>query len=182
MLVLTLVFVGPPVAAPPAYAHGGDETEEGYLLVQQAQAHLAHDTSHTGMDLAMEKIDDALATKDQEGVAVGEVRQAKRALAAGDIDSTRALLQASIQDALGSLPPATGEETGTTRVVPALPGRDGLGGRDWMFLTLSVVFVVVGVLLAYRFRPADTVHQLRSRLGGADTDSARIGHEQDRRP
>jgi hypothetical protein len=48
---------------PPASAHGGDETEEGYLLVQQALGHLAHDTSHDGIALAMEKVDDALVSR-----------------------------------------------------------------------------------------------------------------------
>jgi len=35
-------------AASPAWAHGQGETEEGYLLVQQALGHLAHDTGQGG--------------------------------------------------------------------------------------------------------------------------------------
>ena len=149
---------------PPAGAHGGDETEEGYLLVQQALGHLAHETNHEGIALAMEKVDDALATDDQEGVDVAVLEQAKQALDAGQVDNARALLQSSIKEAMSDLMPATGEETGTTVIRPALPGRDGLTGRDWSFLGASVLCLLVGTWLAYRFRPADTVGELRRRL------------------
>jgi hypothetical protein len=159
---LGLLFVF--AVAVPAGAHGDGETEEGYLLVQQALAHLAHDTGHEGMDLAMEKVDDALATKDQEGVAVAEVEQAKRALKADHVERARVLLQGSITEALDNLAPAVGEETGTTVVVPALPGRSDLTGRDWTFLGSSLICLLAGALLAYRFRPADTVDELRRRL------------------
>ncbi len=131
--VLSLVL-GLVALAPPALAHGGDETQEGYLLVQQALGHLAHDTTHTGIDLAMEKVDDALAAKDQDGVAVAEVKQAKAALEAMRVEQARTLLQDSIKVALRELPAATGNETGTTAVVPELPGRDGLTGLDWLLL------------------------------------------------
>jgi len=151
---------------PPAGAHGDDETEEGYLLIQQALGHLAHDTSHTGMDLAMEKVDDALSTEDRDGVDVGEVEKAMSALERGRVDSARDLLQGSIKEAVSHMPPATGEETGTKVIVPAQPGRDGLAARDWSFLGASLTCLFFGLLLAYRFRPADTVGELRRRLDG----------------
>jgi hypothetical protein len=157
----------------PAAAHGGDESKEGYLLVQQALGHLAHDTSMTGIDLAMEKVDDALAADDQDGVAVAEVEQAKEALDAGRVGSARLLLQGSIKQALAELGPATGEQTGTTVVSPALAGRGDLTGRDWGFLAGSLVLVVVGIGLAVRFRPADTVGELRRRLGSSGTTVGR---------
>lgn len=153
--------------APPAAAHGGDETQEGYLLVQQALGHLAHDTSPTGIDLAMEKVDDALAAEDQDGVAVADVEKAKRALGAGQVEQARALLQGSIKEALSKQALPLGEQTGTTVVVPALPGRHGLSGRDWGFLIASLIFLVAGSGLAFRFRPRDTVDELRRRLGDA---------------
>jgi len=152
---------------PPANADGGDETTVGYLLVQQALGHLAHDASHDGIALAMEKVDDALETDDQDGVDVAAVEQAKAALEADQVDTARTLLQGSIQQALSELPPATGEETGTTVIVPALPGRDGLGGRDWSFIAASVICLLAGAMMAYRFRPADTVGQLRRRYEGS---------------
>lgn len=148
----------------PATAHGGDETQEGYLLVQQALAYLADDPSSDGMDLAMEKVDDTLAAEDQDGVDVAEVRQAKDALEAGDMAQAQPLLQHSIRQALAELPPATGEETGTTVVVAAQPGRGDLSAQDWAFLIASVLLLVAGVVLAYRFRPADNVGGLRRRL------------------
>lgn len=163
-LITALALLFAFALASPAGAHGGDETEEGYLLVQQALGHLAHETNHEGIALAMEKVDDALATEDHEGVDVAVLEQAKQALEAGQVDTARALLQSSIKEAVSDLMPATGEETGTAVILPALPGRDGLTGRDWSFLGGSMLCLLVGALLAYRFRPAETVGELRRRL------------------
>ncbi len=76
-----------------AQAHGDDESQEGYVLVQQALAHLAHNAGDEGINLAMEKVDDALMTEDQEGVNVAEVEQGMQALEAGQVDEARTLLQ-----------------------------------------------------------------------------------------
>ena len=151
----------------PAPAAGADEpgeTTHGYLLVQQALGHLAHDTSHEGMDLAMEKVQDALATEDHAGVDVATLQRAETALEAEQVDTARADLQASITQALSDLPPATGEDTGTTVVVPALDTRDGMSASDWLFIAISLLALVAGVLLAVRFRPADSVAELRQRM------------------
>lgn len=164
--VSALAFLVMFALAPPASADGEGETTEGYLLVQQALGHLAHDTSHEGMTLAMEKIEDALATEDQEGVDVATLEQAKTALEAEQIDPARTLLQASITQALSGLPPATGEETGTTVIEPALDTRDGMSRSDWSLIAFSLLALLAGVLLAFRFRPADTVGELRRRMDG----------------
>jgi len=169
VLVASLALFGLFGVAPPASAHGGNESNEAYVLVLQALGHLAHDTGHEGMDLAMEKIDDALAAEDQDGVAVTEVKQAKQALEAEQIGLARTLLQSSIKVALSQLGPARGEQTGTTVVVPALAGREGLSGRDWGFLGASLIFLLIGLGLAYRFRPVDTVGELRQRAGLSET-------------
>lgn len=161
-IVVILLFVV--FTAPPASAHGGDESTEGYLLVQQALGHLAHDASANGIDLAMEKVGDALETDDQEGVSVPEVEQARTALEAGNATEARALLQNSIEEAVSGLPRATGNETGTTTVVPELPGRSGLGGQDWLFLLLSIGAVLVGSWLAFLFKPHESIGVLRSLL------------------
>lgn len=150
--------------APAAQAHGEDETTVGYQLVQQALGHLAHDTSSTGIDLAMEKVDDALSTADQAGVDVPELRQGRAALKAGDANHARILLQDSIKQALDQLPSATGNQTGTTTVTPELSGRSGLHAQDWVFLAASTVVLLLGGWLAYAFRPHDTIRVLRSRL------------------
>ena len=77
LVVVAMVLLGVSAAAMPASAHGTDESKEGYVLIQQALGHLAHDGGHVGMDAAMEKVDDALAAMDHDGVDVAEVEQAK---------------------------------------------------------------------------------------------------------
>ena len=172
MAVAAIGLLGPLVAAAPASAHGGDETTEGYLLVQQALGHLAHDTTMSGVELAMEKVDDALATGNQKGVNVAELKQGKAALKVGDVAKARTLLQGSIRDALASLAPATGNETGTRQVEPGLSGRSGLRAQDWALLAGSVAVLLLGVWLAFRFRPHDTIRTLRAHLSPAVTDSS----------
>ena len=161
VLALVLTAVLPTV---PAWAHGEGETKVAYVLVQQALGHLAHGTGHVGMDQAMEKINDALDTTDNAGVDLALVKQAKAALEAEDIGQTRALLEQSIQAAIKDLPPATGSQTGTKLVVLPLRGRGGLTGQDWAFGTVSLVLLLAGAALAFRFRPHDTVRQLHISL------------------
>lgn len=181
-MVCALAVAGIMSVAPAAWAHGDGEgeTQEGYLLVQQALGHLAH-AGEDGIDAALEKIDDTLATTDQEGVDVGLVVEAQGALEAGDVAGGQALLQESITEAVSDLPPAVGSETGTTVIPSDLPGRGPLGGLDWAFLGLSVLLLAVGAWLAVRLRPADTVRSLQARLGGAqplDVDEQAAGMEQ----
>lgn len=177
MLVLALLSVT--VGAPSALGHGGDESEEAYVLVQQALAHLAHDSTHVGVELSMEKVEDALAAEDQEGVAVAEVERARQALEANQVGRARSLLQRSIEGALSELPPAVGEQTGTTVVAPALERQGDLTGRDWWFLATSTAALLAGVVLAYHFRPSDTLGDLRQRLAaGTATDNGGAGQQQ----
>jgi hypothetical protein len=128
-------------------------------LVQQALGHLVHDPGNIGP--ALEKIDAALAAPDQDGVSVAELEQAKAALQTGNSTQGRVLLQESISVALSTLRPATGEETGTTVLLDPLPPRSGLTGADWGILTVSMLAVLTGLVLAYMFRPAENVHELR---------------------
>jgi len=162
-LVALTCLVGALALAPPASAHE-DETQEGYLLVQQALGHLAHDTSSEGIELAMEKVDDALETEDQEGVDVPEVEQGMRALEAGQVEQARTLLQDAISAALAELPRATGYQSGTTVVLSGMPGRSGLSGQDRALLGAAVALAGVGLVLSYRFRPRDSIAELRRRL------------------
>ncbi len=164
ILLACVVTLGSVLSASPTWADEQGETTEGYLLVQQALSHLAHDTTSGSIMDAMEKIDDALSTKDQEGVDVAELQQAKAALEAGQVEEGRALLQQSISEAISQFKPATGGETGTTVVLSPLPGRSSLTGGDWGFLALSVLLLLLGVGLAWRFRPQENVHELRRRL------------------
>lgn len=169
-LLVALAGVG---SASPAWAHGDGESEEAYLLVQQALGHLAHDPDSTGAMNALEKIDDTLAAADQEGVDIALVTDAQVALEALRIDEGRSLLQESIAEAISELKPATGEETGTTLVQSELPGRGVLTARDWGFLVVSLLLVAAGVALAAKFRPEDNLRTLRRRLGGESPSTRR---------
>lgn len=173
-LTAALIMVAASMASvSPAWAHGNGETKEGYMLVQQALGHLAHDTGQDGVMAAMEKVDDALATQDQEGVNVVELKQARAKLDAGQVEQGRALLGQSISQALDGLMPATGEQTGTKLVAGELPGRGALTGRDWFFLAAAVLLLVGGAGLVVRYRPPDNVRALRRRLQpGADPPGA----------
>ncbi|NMM34702.1 MAG: hypothetical protein HHJ13_12020 [Phycicoccus sp.] len=170
---VVVVLLGSVAFASPAWAHGGGETEEGYLLVQQALGHLAHDTGQEGVMAAQEKIHDTLATADQEGVDVSLVEQAQADLTAGEVEAGRALLQESITEAVSALPPATGEETGTSVIGSDLAGRGDLGARDWVFLAISATLALAGTALALRYRPAHTVRALGRQLALNTSDDGR---------
>lgn len=154
-----------------AWAHGEGETTEGYVLVQQALGHLAHGTSMSTLDLAMEKVDDALETEDQEGVDVAELEQGMAALEAHDVDRARTLLQDSIQEAVAALPPATGNETGTHQIPLELEGRPDLRAQDGGLLAASALALVLGAWLSFLFRPLDSIRTLRARLATLTPDS-----------
>lgn len=156
----------------PAWADEPGETKEGYVLVQQALGHLAHDPSRAGVEAAMEKINDTLQTTDQEGVNIAQVKDAQIALDAGKLEEGRALLQESITEAISKIEPATGEETGTTVVPAEMPGRGNLDDLQWGLLGISVLLLLAGSALAASFRPKDSIRALRRRLEAPDPDSA----------
>ena len=165
LLLTTILLFGGVLSATPAWAHGNDKTMEGYILVQQALGHLAHATASEGIMPAMEKIDDALNAKDQDGVDVAEVQQAKTALQSGQIVQAQTLLQHSISQAISQLKSATGEQTGTTIVLNPLPGRGGLTSTDWGFLSVSILLLLLGLTLAWLFRAPESVYELGQELG-----------------
>lgn len=165
MLAVTLSTAALIALPSAAWAHGGDTTNEGYLLVEQALGYLAHE-GDAGVDMAMDKVGDTLATTDQEGVDVGLVQQAKASLEKGDVAAAQAELQSSIKAAVSTMAPAVGDETGTSLIPSDLPGRGALSGLDEVFLAVSGLLVLAGAALAAHFRPADPVRVLRARLGG----------------
>lgn len=101
------------------------------------------------------------------------------ALEAEDVEGSRRLLEESIGEALHDAEPATGMQTGTTTLQPELPGRSGLAAEDWGFLTGSVIALLLGAWLAFRFRPHDSVRALRGRL--ADSRGSTPQEERSRR-
>lgn len=167
VLMACVVALGIVLSASPARADEPGETTIAYVLVQQALGHLAHDTTSVSVELAIEKIDDALATSDREGVDVNELQEAKTALDAGRVSQGQALLQHSIAGVVSQLKPAIGEETGTTVVSGELPGRTGLTGTDGSLLVASVVLLLIGAGLAWLFRPRDSIDELRRDLQAA---------------
>jgi hypothetical protein len=164
LILFTLLVLAGALPVGSASADEPGETTVGYVLVQQALGHLAHDSSEEGVMVAMEKVDDALSTENQEGVDVAQLEQAQTLLESGQVLGARALLQSSIAQALSEIEPAVGEETGTTEVLSPLPGRGELTGQDWILLLASVLLLLTGAVLSWIFRPQDKVRELRQRL------------------
>lgn len=155
-----LAFLSVALIAPPALAHGGQSATEGYVMVQQAISYLVNEPGPKGTAEAMVRIDNALAAEDQDGVNVSKVEEAKADLTAGKPDDARSVLQDSISEAIASLSPATGYETGTTTVVPPFHGNGSLSGLNWVLLILSVLVALGGGGLAYLFRPKESLRAL----------------------
>jgi hypothetical protein len=159
------VLLATAVSAGPAWAHGGGGgAPEGYVFVQQALGHLAHESGPRAVADAEASIGEALSATDQDGVDVAMVTQAQAELTAGQITAAQQTLQQSITAAVTALTPATGEETGTTVVGEPLPGRGSLTGTDWTFGAVSLLLLAAGVGLAALFRPAQNLAQLRRGL------------------
>lgn len=163
---LLLVLVG---SGSPAGAHGGDESVEASALVQQAIALLVDSPDDAAP--AAEKVKDALATSDQEGVDVDLLDQAATALASGDTHGARSLLERSIgaKPHLNDADPApigkvdsaapdaeaapTGADPGVAVANDPLETSRNLDGGDWASLAALIALGAVGVLLSLRFRP-----------------------------
>ena len=172
VVIVTVVLVGSILAAPAAAGDEPGETDVGYLLVQQALGHLAHDSSAEGIEVAMEKVVDAMETDNQEGVDVPTLERGMAALETGDVKGSRRLLQESITEAMHNQQPATGMQSGTTIVRPELPGRSGVTAEAWAFLAAALIAVLLGAWLTFRFRPRDSIRGLRTRLAGSDDSSS----------
>ena len=167
----------------PAWAHGGDESEQASVLARQAIALIVNTPKNTMV--IEERIDDTLGAKDTEGVNLDLVKQAKEALGTGDLHRARALLEVSIgaqphlsdtgllpvgqtagpvssAEAAGAVRLATGEEAGTNVVVDPLDVQRRLDAGTWVALTAAFVVGLIGVALAIRFRPPVPVRSLHS--------------------
>lgn|SRR5574341_2124488 len=95
---LAVAWVAVAALAAPAQAHEGEEEVPARTQVQVAVAILR--TQPEQVDLAADRIKDALEAKDHEGVDLGRVEQAKATLEAGDMSKTELLLE----QALGACP------------------------------------------------------------------------------
>src|SRR6266508_886268 len=144
--------------AAPASAHEGEEEVPARTQVAVADALLR--TQPEQMDLAADRINDALEAEDDEGVDLGRVKQAKDTLDAGDKTKTELLLE----QALGPCPgqPVV-NPTGVRAKLPQTPcptpahelalGRVPLHGTARpVLLTVGAVLAVGGLVMAWRIR------------------------------
>src|SRR6266566_3152827 len=155
---LVLAWLGIAAFAPPASAHEGEEKVPARTQVAIADAILR--TQPEQMELAADRINDALEAEDHEGVDLDRVKQAKEALEAGDMQKTELLLE----QALGACP---GEPvTSPTKVrapLPAKPcptpahelalGRVPVHGTSKpVLLSIGAVLALGGLALSWRIR------------------------------
>ncbi len=149
------------LAAAPAMAQDEGESDQASVLVLQAIGFIVNKPGD--MDDISDKVDHALKAPDKDGVDMAQVQAAKDALDKGDMGQVRTLLQQSLKPG-APMPGAKGEETGTTVVHDGLSTQGRLAGGDWVLLVLSVLALALGVWLALRFRPAESVRVLRRQL------------------
>ena len=159
-----------------AGADGEGEADAARVLVLQAIA-LIVDSPDDEHEIE-ERLEHAHEATHQEGVDLDLVEQAAAALHDGDHERARELLQTSIgagpvgaegipepiREARGEPGQpafAVGAETGTTVVLDDYEPSAALDGGYVALIVLSAAAIVVGALLAWLFRPRDTVRGLR---------------------
>jgi hypothetical protein len=155
---LVLAWLAIAAFAAPASAHEGEEKVPARTQVQVADAILR--TQPEQMDLAADRINDALEAEDHEGVDLGRVKQAQAAFQAGDMAKTELLLE----QALGACPgqpvvnPA-GVRAKLPRTPCPTPAHELALGRvpphgtaKPVLLTIGAVLALGGLVLAWRIR------------------------------
>lgn len=155
---IVLAWLGVAALAAPASAHEGEEKVPARTQVQVADAILR--TQPEQMDLAADRINDALEAEDHEGVDLNRVKLAKDTLQAGDTAKTELLLE----QALGACPgqPVV-NPAGVRAKLPQTPcptpahelalGRVPLHGTAKpVLLTLGAVLALGGLVMAWRIR------------------------------
>lgn len=179
-LALALLALGMLVAGSGAALANEEETDEASLLVLQSVALIANGAP---VEAVEERIGDALEAPDQTGTDMAAVEEAAALVEPGatraDLEEARELLVGAIDvrfaSGYGEIPSprelghdespyASGGDTGTTAVVDELqPARGISDGGDAVLLSLAVLAVIAGLVLARRWRPHDTIRQLRHR-------------------
>ncbi|KAF5990641.1 hypothetical protein [Streptomyces sp. WAC00263] len=158
------------VAAPGVARADEVESTQSTVLVEQAIALIANDAGDTRV---AERIDDALAAPDKQGVNLALARQALGLVERPGEDAAatrqaRVLLLDSLGGKLPSAPKggryAAGTETGTSTVLDEFkPARGISDGGDAVLLGLAVAAVGGGLWLSRRLRPPHTLRELEHR-------------------
>ena len=155
VLLAALVVLLP---AAPALAHGEGDSEQSRVLVLDALTYLANKPAGY-MDEVTDKVGDALEAPDTAGVNLAKVEAAQQALEHNDMMQTRALLQASLAPMAG---PVTGEDPGTTTMLDPLTVHSTWAGSEPALAALSLAAVLIGLVLARRWRPDISLRALRT--------------------
>lgn len=151
------------LGASPASAHGVGESDRASVLVRQSIAILVNDSGNLAD--AAERVGDAQAATDQEGVDLDLLERGAAALAAGDGRQARGLLERSIGarshlDGSDPVPigrvaaPVVGADPGGAAVTDPLEVGHDLTAGSWAALGALLVIGAAGVALSLRFRPA----------------------------
>jgi len=175
VLVLGVMLVGLFGFAASAQAHGEEDGDAKAHVLRAIALIVNTPDDHMGIE---DHIHDALEAKDHAGVDLTHVRHAEAAFEAGNPRRTRDYLQSAIGAGpfVSNAPPkpigkvygrpgepayAVGGESGTIVVLDSYRPNSSLNGGDWLMLLLSIAAILAGALLAWRFRPADTIRKLR---------------------
>jgi len=153
--------------APAAFAH---EEEKGVPAVTDVQEAIAIIAGHQGsfpeaevIDLALDKVMDALESDHTEGVDLDLVRQAKPAVENGDLDTALVLLERSIGACPGApvINPNTAPRTPPALASPCpspaahlrgLSSSPVHGAQEPVFLAVAGVLILAGLVLVRRIR------------------------------
>lgn len=178
VLALAVLLPGPATAAE---GHGEESTVASVLVLQSISL-IANDG---GAEAAAEKLVDALEAPEKEGTDLGKVEQALALIEGSAPGSAGAPALARAREILvsaiavrsatgyGEIPEpgmvgedeapfATGADTGTVVVLDGMtPARGIRDGGDAVLLGLAVLMVIAGVVLSRRWRPMDTIRELR---------------------
>ena len=186
---LTAVALLAVLALPSAAQADEEETEEANLLVLQSISLIANDNEP---DTIAERLTDALEAPDKSGVDLAKVQQAltlveesaTRGDSAEKIAEARTLLVDAIDiraaSGYGEIPEpgdvgedaapyAQGAESGTTVVLDELrPARGVADDGDAVLLAAGFAMLLAGLYLSRRWRPHDSIHELRRRSAALD--------------
>ena len=163
----TALLIGLLVLLPaaPALAHGEGDSEQSRVLVLDALTYLANKPAGY-MDEVTDKVGDALEAPDSTGVNLAKVQAAQQALKHNDMMQTRTLLQASLAPMAG---PVTGEDPGTTAMLDPLTVHTTWAGSEAVLAALSLGAVLIGLILARRWRPDSSLRTLRTQSHEGET-------------